>query len=69
MKRRITTNLKTINNQKCQKIKLHGTPTTKGLKKQSTRPTRPVGGKQGRWADRRTERALDKVADHTGRAG
>ena len=28
-KRRITTNLKPINNQKCQKIKLHGTPTTK----------------------------------------
>ena len=32
-KRRITTNLKTINNQKSQKIKLHGTPTTKELKK------------------------------------
>ena len=32
-KRRITTNLKSINNQKCQKIKLHGTPTTKELKK------------------------------------
>ena len=40
-KRRITTNLKTINNQKCQKIKLHGTPTTKELKKHSPRP---VGG-------------------------
>ena len=32
-KRRITTNLKTINNQKCQKIKLHGSLTTKELKK------------------------------------
>ena len=32
-KRRITTNLKSINNQKFQKIKLHGTPTTKELKK------------------------------------
>ena len=32
-KRRITTNLKSINNQKCQKIKLHGTPTTEKLKK------------------------------------
>ena len=41
-KRRITTNLKSINNQKCQKIKLHGTLTTKELKKQSTRPTRLV---------------------------
>ena len=28
-KRRITTNLKTINNQNFQKIKLHVTPTTK----------------------------------------
>ena len=44
-KRRITTNVKLINNQKCQKIKLHGTPTTKELKKKSTRPTRLV-----RWA-------------------
>ena len=41
-KRRITTNLKSINNQKCEKIKLHGTPTTKKLKKKSTRTTRPV---------------------------
>ena len=41
-KRRITTNLKSINNQKCQKIKLHGTLTTKELKKKSTRTTRPV---------------------------
>ena len=32
-KRRMTTNLKTINKKKCQKIKLHGTPTTKELKK------------------------------------
>ena len=32
-KRRITTNVKLINNQKHQKIKLHGTPTTKELKK------------------------------------
>ena len=31
-KRRITTNLKSINNQKCQKMKLHETPT-KELKK------------------------------------
>ena len=39
--KRITTNLKTINNQKCQKIKLHRTLTTKGLKKHLPRP---VGG-------------------------
>ena len=34
-KRRKTTNLKSINNQKCQKIKLHGTLTTMELKKQT----------------------------------
>ena len=32
-KRRTTTNLKTKNNQNCQKIKLYGSPTTKELKK------------------------------------
>ena len=31
-KRRITTNLKSKNNQKHQEIKLHGTPTRKELK-------------------------------------
>ena len=41
-KRRITTKLKSVNNQKCKKIKLHGTPTTTELKKQSNRTTRPV---------------------------
>ena len=41
-KRSITTNLKSVNNQKCQKIKLQGIPTTKKLKKKSTRTTRLV---------------------------
>ena len=45
--RKITTNLKSINKQKHQKIKLHGTATTQELKTQSTRPPRPV-----RWVDR-----------------
>ena len=36
-KRRITTNLKTINNQNCQNSKLYGTLTTKELKKHSSR--------------------------------
>ena len=46
-KRRITTNLNTKNNQNCQKIKLHGTSTTKEIKKYSSRL---VGGAQtGRW--------------------
>ena len=41
-KRRTTTNQKSIENQKCQKIKLHGTPTTRELKKKSSRTTRHV---------------------------
>ena len=46
-KRRITTSLKTENNQNCQKIKLYGSPTTKELKKHSSRP---VGGAEtGSW--------------------
>ena len=32
------TNLKTINKQNCQKIKLRGTPTIKEVKKHSSRP-------------------------------
>ena len=39
-KRRITTNLKSMNNQNRQKSKLHGTLTTKELKKKWTRPVR-----------------------------
>ena len=62
-KRRITTNLKTINNQNCQKIKLHGTPITKELKKHSSRP---VGGAE---TGSLPERACSKVADHAGEAG
>ena len=41
------TDVKSINNQKCQEIKLHGTSKTKELKKQSTRPTRPVRREEG----------------------
>ena len=37
-KKRITTNLKSINNQKCQKIKLHGNLATKELKSQPDQP-------------------------------
>ena len=33
IKRRTTTNLKTENNQNCEKIELYGSPTTKELKK------------------------------------
>ena len=49
-KRKTTINLKSVNNQKHQKIKLHRTPTTKELKKKSTRTTRPVR-RQDRPAD------------------
>ena len=55
-KRRVTTNLKSVNNQKCQEIKLHGTSTTKELKKKSTRTTRLV-------------RTCGKAADCMGGAG
>ena len=41
-RRRTTTNLKTNNNQNCQKIKLYRSPTTKELKKKHS--SRPVGG-------------------------
>ena len=41
-KRRTTTNLKTKNNQNCQKIKLYGSLTNKELKKKHS--SRPVGG-------------------------
>ena len=41
-KRRTTTNLKTKNNQNCQKIKLFGSPTTKELKEKHS--SRPIGG-------------------------
>ena len=51
-KRRITINLKTKNNQNCQKIKLYGSPTTKEFKKHSSRP---VGGvDSGSWGVERT---------------
>ena len=60
-KRRITTNLKSINNQKCQKIKLHGTLTTMELKKQSDRTTR--------WVRHQMERKHSEVVDCTCGAG
>ena len=40
--KRTTTNLKTKNNQNCQKIELYGSPTTKKLKKKHS--SRLVGG-------------------------
>ena len=58
-KRRTTTNLKTRNNQNCQKVKLYGSPTTKELKKKHS--FRLVGGVEtgsvgrggvARWQDR-----------------
>ena len=48
-KRRVTTNLKSINNKKCQKIKLHGALKTKELKKQSNRKSRLVRRDKEMW--------------------
>ena len=62
-KRRITTNLNTKNNQNCQKYKLHGTPTTKELKKHSSRL---VGGAE---MGSQAERTRGKAADHEGEVG
>ena len=59
-KRAITTNLKTTNKQKCQKIKLHGTPTTKELRKHSTR----LVGR--RWAARQMEETRGQEAHRAG---
>ena len=50
-KRRIITNLKTKNNQNCQKIKLYGGLTTKELKKKHLSSL--VGGvEKGRWDEK-----------------
>ena len=47
-RRRTTTNLKTKNNQNCQKIKLYGSLTTKEFKKKHS--PRLVGGVEiGTW--------------------
>ena len=48
IKRRTTTNLKTKNNQNCQKIKLYGSLRTKELKRKHS--SRLVGGEEmGSW--------------------
>ena len=52
-KRRITTNLKSINNPKCQKVKLHGTLTTKELKKKLTSKAADHVGRLRKTARRR----------------
>ena len=54
--RRTRTNLKTKNNQNCQKIKLYGSLTNKELKKKHS--LRPIEGR--RWADR-AERTQGKA--------
>ena len=55
-KRRTTTNLKTKNNQNCQKIKVYGSLTTKEIKKKHS--SRPVGGAE---TGSRAERTLSKA--------
>ena len=56
-------NLKPVNNQKCQKLKLHGTPTTKELKKQVNQTTMA-----GDHAGGAAEKNLGEAEDHTGGA-
>ena len=68
-KRRKTTNLKSINNQKCQKIKLHGAPTTKELKKQSARPTRRADRENPRGGGRPDGAGWGEVVDCAGGGG
>ena len=57
-KRKTTTNLKTKINQNCQKIELHGSPTTKELQKKHA--PRLVGGEETGKA--RAERMGGKMA-------
>ena len=54
-KRRIATNLKTKNNQNCQKTELYGSPTNKDLKKKHS--SRPVGGMETAGVERTHEKA------------
>ena len=56
----ITTNLKSINNQKRQKIKLHGTLITKEIKKKSTRRKRPVCQDKEIWPKSNNRTKLQK---------
>ena len=50
-KRKTTTNLKTKNNQNCQKIELYGSPTTKEIKKKHS-PRRAGGVETGSRVER-----------------
>ena len=72
---RTTTNLKTKNNQNCEKIELYGSLTTKELEEKHS--SRPVGrakmGSLGRedsrqgggWRTQAGEEAADRVGDPT----
>ena len=55
-KTRTTTNLKTKNNQNCQKIELYGSLTTKELQKHSSRPA--TGVKTGNQVERTRAKAM-----------
>ena len=56
-KRRTIRNLKTKNNQKCQKIQLYRSPTTKELKKKHS--SRLAGGAEmGSWGERMQGKAV-----------
>ena len=63
-KTRTTTNLKTKNNQNCQKIDLHGSLTTRELKKKHS--SRLVGGKERGNQSRRGGAAKQQLEDWPG---
>ena len=50
IKRKVTTNLKTKNNQNCQKIELYGSLSTKELKKKHL-PRHVGGAETGSWVE------------------
>ena len=64
-KRRTTTNLKTKNNQNCQKIRLYGSPTTR-VKEETFIQTSRRGG-DGQWGRRRVAARLQ--VENQGRPG
>ena len=64
--RRTPTNLKTKNNQNCQKIELYGSPTTTELKKKhSSRPIEQAAG----WRGLTARQLLEDQGQGGGRRG
>ena len=60
-KRKTTTNLKTKNNQNCQKIKLYGSPASKELKKKVGRVETGNQGGEDPWQDSRWRTGVGEI--------